>query len=247
MKAAADAQARLLDLQAADLAIAQVEHRRRTLPELAEIEAGKKERVGVLEDFVKVRTRVSDLQTEQKKAEADLVPVRERLARDQKRVDSGAVTDHKALRGLLDEIEHLKGRISDLEDIELDVMERLEASQGEFADITQRKEDVENRLRALIAKREASFAELDAELAECRNQRNAVAATVQDDLRALYEKIAAKSQGIGAALLRQGVCGACRIQLNSTDLDRIAKAPADEVLRCEGCGAILVRTEESGL
>ena len=35
--------------------------------------------------------------------------------------------------------------------------------------------------------------------------------------------------------------------LSTDDMNRITKAPADEVLRCEECGRILVRTAESGL
>ena len=39
----------------------------------------------------------------------------------------------------------------------------------------------------------------------------------------------------------------CRLTLNASDLGIIAKAPADEVMRCEECNRILVRTGESGL
>ena len=53
--------------------------------------------------------------------------------------------------------------------------------------------------------------------------------------------------GTGAAPLVQRRCGGCRLDLNAVDLSRIRNAPEDEVLRCEECGRILVRTEESGL
>ena len=42
-------------------------------------------------------------------------------------------------------------------------------------------------------------------------------------------------------------CGACRIEIDKGELARIAAAPEDEVLRCPECGAILLRTKESGL
>ncbi len=47
-------------------------------------------------------------------------------------------------------------------------------------------------------------------------------------------------------------CGAasasgCRLTLNASDLGIIAKLPTDEVVRCEECNRILVRTGESGL
>ena len=70
---------------------------------------------------------------------------------------------------------------------------------------------------------------------------------VPDDLVVLYEKIRASSSGTGAARLHQRRCEGCHMELNPTDLQRIATAPADEVLRCEDCRRILVRVPESGL
>jgi predicted nucleic acid-binding Zn-ribbon protein len=56
-----------------------------------------------------------------------------------------------------------------------------------------------------------------------------------------------KRRGVGAALLRATRCGACRLELDRAELSRVRAAAAEEVLRHEECGAIMVRTEESGL
>jgi predicted nucleic acid-binding Zn-ribbon protein len=45
-------------------------------------------------------------------------------------VDAGSITDPKALQRMLGELESLERRISDLEDVELEVMERLETAQA---------------------------------------------------------------------------------------------------------------------
>ena len=64
---------------------------------------------------------------------------------------------------------------------------------------------------------------------------------------ALYEKLRGQKGGVGAAALRARRCGGCSLELNAADLGVIAKAPSDEVLRCEECNRILVRTSESGI
>lgn len=247
MKADPDAQQRLLDLQAADTAIAQVQHRRRALPEHAEIARLQAARARLAEEVVADRTRVSDLTAEADKAEADLVPVRERKARDQQRVDGGAITDPKALSALLDEIEHLGRRISDLEDSQLDAMERLEAAQGALEDASRRKTSLEDDLRAVVGRRDEKLGGLGEELAQRRAEREAIAKVVPVELLALYTKVAEKSGGVGAALLHQGRCGGCQLQATSADLARYRAAAPDEVLRCEECSRILVRTSESGV
>ncbi len=63
----------------------------------------------------------------------------------------------------------------------------------------------------------------------------------------LYAKLREQKGGVGAAALRRRECEGCRLTLNASDLAVIAKAPADDVLRCEECNRILVRVPESGL
>ena len=55
------------------------------------------------------------------------------------------------------------------------------------------------------------------------------------------------STGMGAALLRRGRCEGCRLELSASYKAQVRAAPADEVVQCEECRRILVRTEESGL
>lgn len=247
MQAAPAAQLRLLDLQALDTAIAQLEHRRRTLPELARIAEAQKARARLGEDLVAARTRVSDLEDELEKAESDLVPVRERKVRDQQRVDGGSVTDPKQLNALLDEIAHLGRRISDLEDVELDVMERLEEAVAQRDRIIAERTDGEGPLRALLASRDEQAAALDADLAGHRGRRAAVAAELPADLVALYDRIRTRAGGTGAAALVRRRCSGCQLAATSADLDSYAAAAPDEVLRCAECDRILVRGPESGL
>lgn len=247
MKAAPDAQRRLLDLQAVDTTIAQLHHRRRQLPEHAEIGKARSERAALMEEIVAMKTRVFDLEQEQARSESDLRPVRERKTRDQRRVDDGSITDPKQLRALLDEIEHLGRRISDLEDAELELMEEFETAQAALAELTARKASGDEELRALIERRDAQLSRLDAELEEAASERARITGSIPADLHALYTKIAERSGGTGAALLKQGRCGGCQLQLTNADLARYRAAAADEVLRCEECNRILVRTAESGL
>ncbi len=247
MQAAATAQTRLLQLQSIDTAIAQLDHRRRSLPELAAIAERQVVRRRQAEELIAANTAVSDLELDQAKAEDDLVPVRQRLQRDQQRVNDGTVSDPKQLNALLDEIEHLKRRIVALEDDELEVMERLEAATGVRDQLVADRAAGEGELRALIAARDTQFAELDAELAGQRSQREGLVAELPADLVDLYDKVRAKSGGVGAAALVQRRCSGCQLQVNAADLVRCRHASPDEVLRCEECNRILVRTAESGL
>jgi predicted nucleic acid-binding Zn-ribbon protein len=247
VKADPAAQLALLDLQAQDSSLAQLEHRRKSLPEHAtieELQAKAKELDG---QRVEAFTQVADLTRAQKKADAEVEQVKARRTRDVERLSSGAITNPKDLESLQHELVALQRRIGKLEDDELEIMESLEVAQGRLSAIEADLNTVNEDLSQAIAARDAALAVIDEQMAEARAERERAAAAVPDELVQLYEKIRSQYGGLGAAALRARRCEGCRLELNGADLREIASAPADEVLRCPECSRILVRTPESGL
>jgi len=247
VKAAPDDQLRLLDLQALDSALDRLAHRRRTLPELAAVDELQTRVDRLADDVVLLQTEDADLGREQSKIDADVDVVRLRMAKDQQRLDTGQVSSPRELENLQSEIESLHRRQGDLEDAELEIMEKREVVQQRLAEVVAERERVALELAETEQRRDATFAEIDAESEKATQQRAELAASIDAELLALYEKVRASSSGVGAAALHRGRCEGCHLQLNTTDLNRLRDAPADEVVRCEECRRILVRTAESGL
>ena len=246
MKAAPEFQRRLLDLQAVDTALARLEHIRKTLPETDEARRLHADRGRMAERVVEAETRVLDMTAEADRAEADIVPVKERLERNRRRIDAGEIADPKALSAMLDESDHLEKRIGDLEDLQLEAMERLDEAKEVLVAAGDARDAIAGQLRALLKTREAKIADLDADRALRQSERDAIASALPADLLALYARIAERS-GVGAALLQASRCTGCQLAVTSIDLVRYRAAAEDEVLRCEECQRILVRTAESGL
>jgi hypothetical protein len=236
----------LLDLQALDTRLDQIAHRKATLPELAEIRALGAETSAVNDDLVRARTALGDVQREITKADSDVQLVRERSVRDQARMDAGQGTA-KDMQALQHEVDSLARRQVALEDVELEVMERAEGLATDVSRLEVAGAQLSRRLDELKATRDKVFTELDTEVEQIGYSRADVLAGVGDELVALYEKIRASRDGIGAAVLRQRRCGGCNLELNQVDINRFTAAAQDEVLRCEECRRILVRTSESGV
>jgi predicted nucleic acid-binding Zn-ribbon protein len=161
-------------------------------------------------------------------------------------MDSGQITNPKDLERMQHELVSLERRISTLEDAELEVMEKLEEAQQLLDGLGMRAEDIDARLAELVAARDEKRVEIDRSLDEVSAARGPATEGMPDDLMALYERLR-EQKGIGAALLRSRQCGGCNMTLDASELSRIRSAPADEVIRCEECQRILVRTDESGL
>ncbi|MER5514513.1 C4-type zinc ribbon domain-containing protein [Streptomyces sp. NPDC002677] len=247
MNAAPADQIRLLDVQALDVRLQQLAHKRKSLPEHAEIDSLTKDLTQLRDLLVAAQTEESDTAREQTKAEQDVDQVRQRAARDQQRLDSGAVTSPKDLENLQKEIVSLAKRQGDLEDVVLEVMERRESAQERVAELTERTGAVQGRIDEATARRNAASGELEAEAATVTKEREVIAGTVPADLLKLYDKLREQQGGIGAAKLYARSCQGCRQELAITELNEIRSAAPDTVVRCENCRRILVRTSESGL
>lgn len=193
------------------------------------------------------QTEESDTAREQTKAEQDVDQVRQRAARDQQRLDSGAVTSPKDLENLQREIASLAKRQGDLEDIVLEIMERRESAQERGAELTERVSSVQSKIDDATARRDAAFEEIDAEVASATKEREVISGVIPADLLKLYDKLRAQQGGVGAAKLYQRTCQGCRQELSITDYNEVRAAAPDTVVRCENCRRILVRTSESGL
>ena len=246
IRADVTAQLRLLDLQAVDSALASLAQRRRTLPEQAVLDRLDADSGDVTSDLVGAQTRVSDLELDLERAESDLEPVRQRLTRNEKRITDGTV-DAKSLGSMVEEVAHLRRRISDLEDLELEAMEALEQAQAARDVLQARVDSIGEDMTAATTARDAAVQQLTNEAGYQRTERDRLLPDVPADLLTLYTKIAASKGGVGAAALRHRRCTGCQLEVNANELREYATTAPEEVLRCEECGRILVRTAESGL
>ena len=247
VKASPEAQLRLLELADLDTELNRLDHRRRSLPELAELSQLDERAVKVKDATTIADTNLADLDRELARAEKDVEQVRVRIGRDNERLDAGQVSNARELESLQSEVASLRRRQSDLEEVELELMERREAAQALRDGAAAEAAKVAADTGEVSGRRDAALAEIGEQAAKASAARATAAADVPADLLALYDKIRASSGGLGAAPLRRGQCGGCRVLLSTVDLNAIRAAAPDEVVRCEECRRILVRTPESGL
>lgn len=235
-------QRRLLEIQALDTRTARLSHQRRTLPVLATLA----ELEGRAEDLaraqVEARTVVSDLRREVAKAEADVEQVRERARRHRKRLDEGAVSAKEA-QALQHELEQLARRQGVLEEIELEVMERLEEGEARVAELAEQEAAISADVERHAAERDAAFAELDAQLASVASERETLAAQVDPALLTMYDRIRARTGGLGAVALYGSRTEGAQLDFALTELEAIHAAPPEEVVVSEDYGYILVRMD----
>jgi len=247
VKASPEAQLRLLELADLDAELSRLDHRRRGLPEHAELEQLEQRDAQLRDTLASLEAQQGDLRRAQAKAEGDVDQVRLRIDRDRKRLDAGQVSSPRELENLQSEIASLTRRQADLEEIVLDIMERREAADASREQAAAERAEVAAARDVVTARRDAAMGELGEQAGKADDRRAAVASEEPPELLDLYERMREQHGGVGAAALRRGRCEGCHLSLNTVDINAIKAADPDEVLRCEECRRILVRTPESGL
>jgi len=196
---------------------------------------------------IAAETIASDLELDQARADRDVAQVLDRAKHDRDLLDSGSIGDPKQLQSLQSELESLARRQSDLEDVELEIMERVEGARAAVAQLTEERDALADERETIATSVHEQLAAIDADRRKVVELRADLAAGIPADLLGLYDKIRADHGGVGAAPLHRGTCEGCRLTLPPTEIEALRAAPPDAVIRCEECRRILVRTPESGL
>jgi predicted nucleic acid-binding Zn-ribbon protein len=239
-------QQKLLNLAAEDVALTQLTHRGRTLPEVAAVEAAAEAERTFTADVVRAETEARDLGREVKRLESDVETVRARETKDQRLLDSGSVSP-KEMTNLQHELQSLKRRQSDLEDQELELMERLEVAETALAAARSGLDQARADRERAEQLRDDALADIADGTQRHQAARAEVAGGISAPLLSLYDRIRAQTGTTGAAMLKARQCQGCRLELYGNELATVRNADPHEVVRCENCGRILVRTGESGL
>ena len=233
-------QRRLLDVARIDQAIAAAEHRRRTLPELAQIEQGSATVDRLRGSLVLRQAEIGDLDRDARKLDNEIEAVRTRARRDNERLAAGTAPA-KDLENMQHELTSLARRQATLEDDALELMERREEAGAEAGRIEAELAAAQSEVSAAQQRRDDAVADIDDEIRRVAAERAGLLDGMPADLMKLYEQIRARGR-TAAGALTGGRCDACRMDLDRSALNDIWAAGVDQVVRCTECGAILIRS-----
>lgn len=202
-----------------------------------ELRAKEEERIRIAGELAAEIELQDELRTELKRAETDLGMVEARIARDSKALSS--TTSSKDAAGLQHELETLAKRKSDLEDSQLEAIERLESQTGEVARLTALRETLASEVGLLQTELKDRAEALRVDIQRREAESKALEAKVAVDLLELYrEKV---ERGIPIGRLKGLTCSACNMGITSSSHRELSATPIDQLVTCPECSAILVR------
>jgi predicted nucleic acid-binding Zn-ribbon protein len=240
MKATPSDQRSVLDIQNFDFTTTSLNAKAAGLPEIAAIASLTIKANNARDLRIAAETELSDVKRELSRAETDVEQVVSRITRDESRLASGTGAA-KELEQLQHELVSLNNRRSELEEVELEIMMRVDGIKERISTLQEEEATLALEIANLEISKENALTVIGADLSAAAQERTKTVASVNPELIALYEKIRSSNNGTGAAALVGNQCKGCHLTLNTVELQRIAGLAEDELVRCEECRCILVR------
>ena len=230
----------LLDLQARDLALDRLRHRRTTLAERTAVASATALVAGLSAEADVTRVQRDEVATEERRLDDEAQRISAQATSAERKLYSGEISSPKELQALQADVESLRRHQRSVEDRQLATMEQREPLDAQLADLEAGGRTAATDLAAALDALSTAEAEIDAEIATETDARAGVAASISGEMLSTYERCREKGNGVGAARLVGGTCQGCHLSVPSTEVDAIRHAPADQVSYCDNCGCILV-------
>ena len=235
------AQEALLHVQELDTTLAQLDHRKRTLPERDELAAEGAARAQLDAELETVRSRRSELERSQNRFEDELATIEAKAREVDRTLYGGTVKNPRELQALQEELGALKRRQSAIEDQLLEVLDLTDPVLGQLERLGEERGRLEVQIEALQRRLAATEGEIETEIGEVNARRRESAAAVPGELLQTYERLRGQLGGVAVARLEGNRCLGCHLTLPATEVDQIKRKSPDAVVRHEECGRILVR------
>ena len=239
MRAKVESQKLLIDLSAIDQMISKLDYQKKNHPQLMKITELTARVPSIEASIVENDSKLLEIKKEVSKAEIDVENISKRLEKDRERSSSNE-TSAKDLIQLQHEIGTLEARMKELEEVEIEFLEKVEDLDHKKLSLKSILIQVEQEISELNTAIKFDFAKANSEIALKVDERNNIISKIDDFLVELYKKIKLE-HGVGAGILNNGSCSSCQIQISPAEISNIRALDSEEVVRCENCRCILVR------
>lgn len=188
-------------------------------------------------EVIAARTKYENLNMESRKADDNLHMVEDRIARDLERLNQ--TSSSKDAQAMQSEVESLTLRKAELEEVELEILERLEEAQTELDEISAKRESLAKNIEEIQARIQTQVDELKSRGRKLTADREILVTKIPADVLEKYKNLAAKQIAVGQVEAR--ACSACRMGLTASTIDYLAGLAEDEIGSCPECLAMIVR------
>jgi len=188
------------------------------------------------QDIAFIKKEQKKIQVEKKERDLELESIEDEIKKLQKRLDD--VKTNKEYTAILSEIESLKKKKGEIEDVILVLMEKEDEINKKLAEFSKKEEETKKEIGDRIAEETKKVEEIKKRLEEKKAEREQMVSQIRKDVYDIYEKIrAGKKDGVAICKLEGQSCTGCSMFVPVYIAEKV-KAKK-ELVHCENCSRIL--------
>lgn len=219
----------LLVLQDRDLRIIQLKKDKERIP--LEKEASESRLDVDNKALEKVETEAKEVELEIRGLETDIATRRDTISKLTTQQFETKKNDEYTALG--NEIIRYNKEVSDLEDKELDLMEKAEELTTENQKATEALDRTKSLVAEEIKKLDERFGVANERIVELTKEREALAEPIDEDPLEDYDRILESKQDAVVVALEHGVCSGCHMKVTPGTL---SATKMSEIATCDNCG-----------
>jgi uncharacterized protein len=228
---------KLLTLQDRDQRLRSFQTEMTHLPE--ERKAREKQIADSAAKLEQAKIRAKEIEIEKRNLEMEARAKRDTIARyKQQQLQTRRNEEYAALAH---EIEAAEKTVTTLEDRELDLMEEAEKLLPQIAAAEKAHAEEHSKIEHLIAGLETKKSNLEARIAELKNEHEQLAKLLDEDVLDVYLHLFKTKHGTAVATLEHEVCMGCHMKVTAQTVVQVRAAK--EIVHCPQCGRILYMPE----
>jgi len=229
----------LILLQSLDDEIA--EHNKLLAEVPLQVDARRAELDEVKKVLATAQEEIKTLQDKRKAIESEVQGENDHMAKI--KIKLPAVKTNKEYTAILSEVDAVKGKVSELEDKELEIMEVLEEKQKEIPAIEKNCKEEDALFQEYKAKKEGELTRMKQELGVYIGKREKLMEQIDKLMVQRYEKVAKSRGGQAVVSLRDNICQGCFQQILPQMV--IDVKVGETLLQCSSCLCFLYWEEVS--
>jgi len=237
MKIDVAGQSALLKLSQVDLEIEQIKNEISKAIGSKELTDASGKLAEASEEVIAARTIFENLSMEARKADDNLHLVEERIARDLERLNN--TSSPKDAQAMQSEVESLTRRKGELEEVELEILDRLEKSEQQLKNVSSQREEFQKEVSELQESIQGQVDQLKMRGRKLTADRETLVSKIPQDALEKYKALAARQIAVGQ--IQNRACSACRMGLTASTIDSLSTLAEDEIGNCPECLAMIVR------
>ena len=160
---------------------------------------------------------------------------RTRLRSREKELMSGRIRNPTELMQVSTEVEHMKARFVEEEELELRLMEEAEAADEEVRETAGLLEEARRRAASEAPSLKEELASQQGELSSVEAERDSTWSQVPPAAQVAYSRVRVRPVVAG---VERNQCQVCHVTVTSSGMQMLRKG--EEIVHCDNCGRILV-------